>query len=403
MLKHSASNNHQKKSQFQRPKYEVADVFRRYGEDFIESHPFISKQQFKVMHAIANCRTEQMGGHIDVCQSCGTERPSYNSCRNRHCPKCQGLEKERWIDARQAELLPIEYFHWVFTLPHCINGLINQGNASLIYSLLFRVANETLQAFALKKWDAEIGVTMVLHTWGQTMNQHVHVHCIVTGGGLKKDKSGFICSPYHYLFPVKAVQKKYQGRFIAALLSAYEQNDLNFSKEMTDSDYYMDQLLSDMRRYEWVVYAKQSFSNPDAVIKYLGRYTHKIALSNHRIESISDDGNVTFRYKDNRAGGESKKLTVTALKFIALFLQHVFPFRFMRIRHYGLLACGHRASKLNIARVLLGLPKVVAIVRQNCADYLLSKFDQNIFLCQHCKTGVLEFERSVKEPFRQRI
>ena len=398
MSTHTEYESNKKKFVFQRPQYEVADIFREYGESFIDSHG-LSPQQFKVVHAISDCRTERLGGHVDVCQSCGSETPSYNSCRNRHCPKCQGLEKARWIDARQAELLPLEYFHWVFTLPHSVNRLINQGNASLIYHLLFRVANETLQAFSQKKWGAEIGVTMVLHTWGQTMNQHVHVHCIVTGGALSNDKTRFIKSPCHYLFPVKAVQKKYRGRFIAELLKAYEGGDLTFSPKMIDSDYYMDELVSEMRRYDWVVYAKQSFSNPEAVIQYLGRYTHKIALSNHRIKDISEKGDVTFRYKDYREDGESKNLTVSAFQFIRLFLQHVFPYRFMRIRHYGLLACGHRKTKLNIARLLLDLQKVIPIQRQNYSDYLLSKFNHDIFRCRHCGKGLLQFERRI-QPFR---
>jgi hypothetical protein len=386
---------------YQHPKYEVADIFQRFGAAYTATHS-LSLQQWKVMSAISACRTEALGGHIDVCHDCGVEKPSYNSCRNRHCPKCQGLERVRWINARKAELLPIEYFHWVFTLPHSLYGLVNQGNEKEIYALLFRVVNATLQDFALKKWDAEIGITMILHTWGQKLNQHIHIHCIVTGGALKKDGQRFIRSPKNYLFNIKAVQKKYRGKFIAELLSLYDKGRLRFSPHVVDSAYDMGELLGELRRYEWVVYAKKSFSNPAAVVEYLGRYTHKVALSNHRIESICGKKGVTFRYKDYRAEGKVKRLTLSVFDFLSSFLQHVLPLRFVRIRHYGLFATGHRKTKLNVARALLGMPSVSVPLRENCAEYLLSQFGKDIYRCPACQSGQLFFERNI-EPIRRQI
>jgi len=374
-----------------KPKHELADVLNLHLADYI-AHFGLTHQQSKVLNAIRRCRTAEIGSHREIrCDNdaCDYHQIAYNSCRNRHCPKCQGLHTRRWISDRQDDLLPIEYFHWVFTLPHILNSLVNQGNEKVIYNLLYRVINETLQSFSNKKWQSEIGIIMVLHTWGQKLNQHIHMHCIVTGGALRLDKTKFIRCPHNYLFPVKAVQKVYAAKFMSYLTKAYDNNELQLSDKLpSKSDYFLN-LMRTLKGLEWVVYAKKSFSSPDSVIKYLGRYTHKVAISNHRLIDVTNES-VTFQYKDYKDDSKSKQLCLAPLEFIRLFMLHILPFRFVRIRHYGLLACGHRFKKLNIARILLGIIEpYVKKERLSDSEFILKEFGRDVLSCPKCKTGHL--------------
>jgi hypothetical protein len=264
-----------------------------------------------VLGALQNCRTAALGGHIDYCTDCGVLRNSYNSCRDRHCPKCQGLEKERWIEARKDELLPVAYFHTVFTLPHAINDWVD-WNDKLIYELLFASATDTLQAFAARHWNGTLGITAVLHTWGQTMERHIHLHCIVPGGALTFDGEQFKPCPHRdWLFPVKALSKVFRGNYLERLEQAHTTGELK-----TPPGTHFAALRKALREHDWVVYAKPPFGGPQQIIDYLGRYTHRVAISNHRILNLAD-GTVTFTWKDYKDGAKTKVMTLDANELTA--------------------------------------------------------------------------------------
>jgi hypothetical protein len=336
-----------------RPRYEVADIFRRYGPDYRRTHR-LPLHHHRVMNAIEWCRTAALGGHVDACDACGHLRISYNSCRNRHCPKCQGQARAQWVAARQAELLPIEYFHVVFTMPEQINALM-RWNQRLLLNLLFKAVSETLLAFGQRHVGGELGITAVLHTWGQTLMEHPHLHCIVTGGALSTDGRRFMRCPTGYLFPVRALSQVFRGKYCAWLQQAYNRGRLTSSAglPMLASPARFAQYLRELRTQAWVVYAKRPFAGPEQVIGYVGRYTHRVAISNQRLLAI-DDGRVSFQWKDYRDAHKQKVMTLDATEFIRRFLLHVLPPAFVRIRHYGLLANGRRNSKLARCRELLG-------------------------------------------------
>lgn len=344
-----------------RPAFEVADVVRAHGQSFIKVHP-TSRQQRAVLRAIARCRTAALGGHVEQCEGCGHHRIAYNSCRNRHCPKCQGAQRARWMAAEQALLLPTEYFHLVFTLPHALNPLI-RVNPRLLYGLLFRTAAATLLAFARdpKHLGGEPAITMVLHTWGQNLSEHVHVHCVVSGGGLRPDGSAWVCAPKArrrrpFLFAVKALSEVFRGKYLAALDRLRHTGALHFAGQSAPLAQSLpwQQLLIALRCRHWVVYAKPPFGGPERVLKYLSRYTHRVAIANHRLVFVGD-GIVRFIWKDYADHGAQKEMTLRAEEFLRRFLLHVVPRGFMRIRHYGLLANRHRAHKLERCRQLLGV------------------------------------------------
>lgn len=319
-----------------RPVAELSDVIRRYGEDFIEKFQPLGYHK-GVLHALSVCRTAELGGHVDRCDDCGYTRISYNSCRNRHCPKCQIVNKERWIMAREADLLPVGYFHVVFTLPDCLNPLCHQHPKAL-YDLLFRSVRDTLFAFAAdpKHLGAEIGYISVLHTWGQTLTLHPHLHCIIPAGGITvKGNWKQARSKGNFLFPVKALSKVFRGKFRDGLLQKAKDAGFEVSSD----------LLRKMHRSNWVVYAKEPFAGPKQVIEYLGRYSHRVAISNHRLISASD-GKVTFRYKDYRHGNKQKVMTLEATEFLRRFCLHILPPRFVKIRHYGFLSSRRKATEL---------------------------------------------------------
>ena len=337
---------------------EVGDIFRAFGPAYREAHDSIMPlRQLRVMRAIEICRTAGLGGHVDECDNCGTLRISYNSCRNRHCPKCQSLKKERWLEARQKDLLPIPYFHLVFTLPEGLRPLALR-NQKVIYNLLFKAASETLTQLAKdpKHLGAETGFIAILHTWSQTLLGHPHIHCIVTGGGLSLDGKEWISSRKDFFLPVKALSRLFRGKFLASLRKAYNSRELLFpgeSKPLKEESAFR-RLLTDLYHQEWVVYCKPPFKRPEDVIDYLGRYTHRVALSNDRIVKIEGD-KVTIRFRDSADSNRIKFMTLDAFEFIRRFLLHVLPDQFVKIRHYGILSSRNRKTKLLRCKELLGV------------------------------------------------
>ena len=314
------------------------------------------------MGAVEVCRTAALGGHIERCDDCPHTRVAYNSCRNRHCPKCQSSAARDWLEERAADLLPVEYFHVVFTLPPVVAAIAKQ-NKAVVYGLLFEAASETLKTIAAdpRHLGCEIGMTMVLHTWGQTLTYHPHVHCIVPGGGLSPDKGTWIACRPGFFLPIKVLQRLYRRLFLEKLGAAHASGRLRFFDTLAplaDARAFATHL-APMRRAEWIVYAKKPFAGPEQVLRYLARYTHRIAISNRRLAAL-DDTSVTFTWKDYRDGGKQKRMRLAAFEFIRRFLLHVLPDGFQRIRHYGFLANGHRKAKLVTIRRLLDAAPPVA-------------------------------------------
>jgi hypothetical protein len=339
-----------------RPTFEVADIVRRHRRTFIDHFGSqLSFQQLKALNAIARCRTAELGGHVDDCPCCGHAAVSYNSCRNRHCPKCQAQARQRWLAAREAELLATHYFHVVFTLPHQL-ALLCYRNQRVLSNLLFRSSAETMLEIAAdpKHLGAEIGFLSILHTWGQNLMLHPHVHCIVPAGGFARDRKAWIRPRYAFFLPVKVLSRAFRGKFIEGLRRAYRQKQLRFmgaSAGLGDVARF-EALIHALFREDWVVYAKPAMGGAPQVLRYLGRYTHRVAISNHRLLAIEDD-QVTFRWKDYVHGNKKRKMTVTAGEFLRRFVQHVLPRGFVRIRHFGFLANAHRTALLAMARELM--------------------------------------------------
>jgi hypothetical protein len=335
---------------------EVADIFRRHGEAYRKTHDgHLGRIERRTMKAIELCRTAELGGHVEGCQTCGAIRIAYNSCRNRHCPKCQGQACREWLAAREGELLPVSYFHVVFTLPAQIAAIAFQ-NKTAVYTILFKTAAETLRTIAAdpKHLGAGIGHIAVLHSWGQNLHYHPHIHCIVPGGGPSPDGKRWIsCRPGFFL-PVRVLSRLFRRLFLQELQAAFDAGRLDFFGNLAElaKPAAFSRNLTAIRRLEWVVYAKPPFGGPEQVLAYLGRYTHRIAIANSRLISIAGS-KVTFRWKDYRQRGKAKVMTLDAPEFIRRFLLHTLPDGFHRIRHYGFLANGHRAAKLEVCRCLL--------------------------------------------------
>jgi hypothetical protein len=369
------------------PALELADIVRAYGDVYARTHR-LTPVQHRALRAIATCRTAALGGHQETCDHCGATRIAYNSCRNRHCHKCQAGAREAWLAARQAELLPIPYFHVVFTLPHALNPLA-QGNPRIIYALLFRAAADTLLAFGrdARHLGGTIGVTVILHTWGQNLSQHLHLHCLVTGGALAPDGSRWIAarSP-RFLFPVRALATVFRGRFLAALAQVFAAGELTFAGRtaaLADPPAFA-RFCGGLRTASWVVYAKPPFAGPAQVLAYLGRYTHRVALTNRRLVACRD-GHVSFRWKDYADGHREKVLTLHVAEFLRRFLLHIVPPRFMRIRHVGLLANRRRAIALaQCRRLLVAPPPVVSADRPSPAT---PSDDHALRRCPFCHVG----------------
>jgi hypothetical protein len=337
---------------------EVADVFRDHGEAFLDRYgDMLSPEQRRALGDIAACRTAALGGHVEECDRCGHQRIAYNSCRNRHCPKCQATAAAQWMGAREAELLPVPYYHVVFTLPATL-GPIALQNPREVYGLLFRAAAETLQQIAAdpNHLGAEIGFLAVLHTWGQNLEHHPHVHCAVPGGGLSPDGSRWIACPPGFFLPVRVLSRVFRGKFLAMLGSAFEQGKLSFHGKLevlADASEFQRRLTASAQT-EWVVYAKPPFGGPEQVLKYLAGYTHRVAISNRRLVAL-EDGEVKFHWKDYAHAGGQKTMTLKATEFIRRFLLHVLPSGFVRIRHFGFLANRVCREKLALCRALLGV------------------------------------------------
>lgn len=334
---------------------EIADIFNQYGEEYRQNHK-LSRTELKVMNAIQACRTSKLGGHVDICDDCGHLKISYNSCRNRHCPKCQSLTKERWLEDRKKDLLPIQYFHVVFTVPNILNNLI-LNNKKEMYSILFKASSETLIELSNdpKYIGAEIGFISILHTWGQNLMEHPHIHAIVTGGGLSLDKKEWITAKEGYFIPVKVISAVFKGKILNYLKKSYYRKKIKISNNSSLPNYQEFQHLID-KLYEkgWVVYAKKPFKSAKYVIEYLGRYTHRVAISNNRIIKI-EDGKVTFRFRDYKDNNKNKIMSLDALEFIRRFSLHILPDRFVKIRHYGILSNRNRRTKLKECKKILGV------------------------------------------------
>ena len=393
---------------------EVADVFRAAGAEFLQTHRgFISSEQLRVASDLVACRTAALGGHVDGCHACGHRQISYNSCRNRHCPKCQGQARAHWLEARAGELLPAPYFHLVFTLPEILSPLALQ-NPRVVYGILFRAASQTLLEVAAtpKHLGAKIGFLAVLHTWGQNLMHHPHLHLVVPAGGLSADASRWIpCRPGFFL-PVRVLSRVFRGKFIALLRKAFETGQLAFHGQLAAraEPAAFEHLLHVAVRQDWVVYAKEPFGGPDVVLRYLARYTHRVAIANQRLVSLHD-GRVTFRWKDYACGQAQKMMTVSVGEFMRRFLLHVLPRGFVRIRHYGFMANRERQHKLARCRALLGVagsddlatpPAQPAAPWADKRDGHPSPDDEPP-LCPACKAGRLvrvdTLERWPRPPF----
>jgi len=359
---------------------EVQDVFRIYGEAYRHSHG-MSLDQCKALSAIIKCRTAELGAHVDACDSCGCVEISYNSCRNRHCPKCQALAQERWVDSQKHNLLNVGYFHVVFTVPDNLRPVIFQ-NQTTLYPLLFQSVSETLQELAADKkfLGASLGFTSVLHTWGQTLCFHPHIHCIIPAGGLSKT-GGWVSSREKFFIPVRVLSRKFRAKFLHYLKTV----SLKFFGEqgyLYDPKHFLD-LLDICYHKEWVVYCKPPFESAASVVEYLGRYTHRVAISNNRIIDIRDDGQVTFKWRDYRDNNRWKVMSIPAFEFIRRFLMHILPHGFMKIRHYGFLSNRSKTLKLPLCKWLTNTP-IVEIIIASTLDLLGTLFRRDFTRCFHC-------------------
>jgi len=371
---------------------EVADIFRLHGDRYREKYP-LSPEQSKVFNLIKLCRTSALGGHMQQCDRCGHEQPAYNSCRNRHCPKCQSTAKQKWLNARSAELLPCGYFHLVFTLPHGLNPLI-RANSKLLLGALFAKVGDVLQQFGKDpRWRLEgrIGILAVLHTWSQTLLDHFHLHCLVPGGALKADNQ-WRAARSRYLFGVKSLAKAFKYRYISELKALHAAGKLKFPAKTAQLSCptAFGKLVAQLEKKDWIVYAKRPFAGPKQVLDYLGRYTHRVAISNHRIESMQDN-KVTFTYRDRADGDQLKHMTLDAVEFIRRFLLHVLPDGFVKIRYFGFLAHRNRKKCIALIRRLIDpTAEPVQIRQETVCEMMLRLTGIDIGLCPKCGMGKMK-------------
>lgn len=359
----------------------LAEILRNHGQPYLETHP-LSAVQEKAWHAIVACRTPVLGGHVECCDHCGVLRHVYHSCRNRHCPQCQTRAKEAWLAARRRELLPVPYFHLVFTLPHAVNGLSGSDTRTL-YALLFGAVADTLNEFAANsRWlGGRPSFTLVLHTWKQDLGRHLHVHALVAGGALTID-GDWVSPKRGFLFPVRALSRVFRGKFMSALDAA--RNGLRYDAAQDDAAWR--DLFATLRRHDWVVYAKQPLGGPAQVLEYLGRYTHRVAISNERILGMARNI-VRFRVRDSAHGNRKKVVHLAADEFIRRFLLHVLPPGFKRIRHYGLLGPAHKAANLAAVRAALDTPAPDPVVTESVEDFMRRVAQIEWTDCPHCGAG----------------
>ena len=375
-----------------RPPLEVADVIRAAGPAFVDrARTYFDRQRWKVLNAILRCRTAALGGHIDECSRCGHRAISYNSCRNRHCPKCQANARHRWLEARRAELLPTRYVHVVFTLPHELAplALVNQ---KIVYGLLFRLVAETLMEFARdpRLLGAEIGFFAVLHTWNQKLEHHPHIHCVVPEGGIALDGTPWVRPRYDWFLPVKAMAKAFRGKFLDALREAFAAGQLRFPGQLKNlaTPRALAALLHQSCRHKWVCYAKRPFGGPEHVLQYLGNYTHRIAISNHRLVGL-EAGKVSFRWRDSAHHNKKRVMTLNVEEFLRRFFLHVLPLGFVRIRHFGFLANRNRKQRLQLCRDLLD----AAGATLTPSDPTAGTSATNFWLCPLCGGQMVIVER----------
>ena len=397
-----------------RASLEVADIFRAAGPTYRAAHVgHLSLHQLKIMSAIEHCRTAALGGHVEACTDCGHWRIAYNSCRNRHCPRCQGAAARSWLEAREADLLPVGYFHVVFTLPAEV-AAIAYYNKALVYDLLFKAAADTMLTIAAdsKHLGARIGITAVLHTWGSALTHHPHIHMIVPGGGISRDGTRWISARPAFLLPVRVLGALFRRLFLTRLRALHDAGRLAFFGSLTHLGERRAFLrhLSPVRKKRWVVYAKPPFAGPEAVLAYLSRYTHRVAISNRRLVSL-DAGAVSFRWKDYRAKGRTrhKTMTLSAEEFMRRFLLHVLPTGVKRIRHYGVLASSCKGVKLEAARLALRMPACNQQAVESARNFMARVGKMDVLLCPCCKTGqlraihVLPGQRTLPAPGHHQV
>ena len=380
---------------------EVADIFRRYGQEFRQNN-YLSPEQFKIMRLIEMCRTAELGGHVETCDQCGFEQNAYNSCRNRHCPKCQTIVKEQWLNDRKAELLPCPYFHNVFTLPHELNPLI-LVNKKVMLAMLFAATKETLQVFSRDpQWRlvGQLGFISVLHTWNQKLLDHFHLHCIIPAGVLSFDKKEWISARENFLFNVKSLAKEFRKRYLRKVEKVYEQEKLCFrGNASTFADKYnFRRLLDTLRDKQWITYSKQPFGGPEQVLEYLGRYTHRVAITNNRIVSI-EDGEVTFNYRDRSDENKVKEKTVKAEEFIRRYLLHILPKGFMKIRYFGFLAHTNKKTSIPLLRQLINPDaEYTEKLTETIEETMLRLTGVDISLCPECGKGKMVCTEVLPNP-----
>ena len=382
--------------------WEVADIFRLYGEDYKKSNSLLY-EQIKVMHHIELCRTSKLGGHVQQCDQCGFEQIAYNSCRDRHCPKCQCLVKEQWLNDRKAELLPCGYFHLVFTLPHDLNPII-LCNKRTSLQILFTAVSETLQAFAKDpQWrlQGQLGFISVLHTWSQTLMDHFHLHCLIPAGALSFKKDRWVPARKSFLFRIESLAKEFKKRYLQSFETAYQNEKLIFPGNTAKfaSKGRFQKLLTSLFKAKWIAYAKPSFAGPVQVLEYLGRYTHRVAITNNRILSI-DKAKVCFTYRDRSRDNEIRKMTLHANEFIRRFLLHVLPMGFMKIRYFGFLSHKNKAQAITLIRKLID-PKATLPEKthETIVEIMLRLTGKDITCCPECKIGKMKRVRKLPTYF----
>lgn len=383
------------KSLHEEESVEVADIFREYGQEYRNHNPILG-EHYKVMFLITHCRTATLGGHLLECEECDYKRNAYNSCRDRHCPKCQTMAKEKWLNDRKAELLPCGYFHNVFTIPHLLNPVI-LCNKEICYNILFDAVNQTLKAFSKDpQWrlTGQIGFMAVLHTWSQTLMDHFHLHCLIPAGVLSADKKKWKHArkgKKKYLFKITSLAKEFKKRYLKKLQKAYKDDLLifpgNIAKYSTKEGF--GDLLNQAGQKKWIAYTKRPFRGPEQVLEYLGRYTHRVAITNNRIKNIGN-GNVTFTYRDRKRNNEIKDMTLPAGEFIRRFLLHVLPHGFMKIRYYGFLARTIKKWSIPLLRKLIDpVAKLPEKVKETIREMMLRLTGRDITICPKCKKGKL--------------
>ena len=376
-----------------KPKYEVADILHLYGKEYQE-RTNLPYKKLKVMHKIKICRTARLGGHVEQCDQCGFERIAYNSCRDRHCPKCQTIVKEQWLNDRKADLLPCNYFHMVFTIPHELNSFI-LVNPKVMLNNLFIAVNQTLQIFARDpqwKVKGQLGFISVLHTWSQKLTDHYHIHCLIAGGALSFDKTRWRASTKSFLFRVQSLSKEFKKRYLKLFEKAYLNHALSLPGKIAkySPKQEFNAFVRSLFMIKWNTYAKRPFAGPEQVLEYLGRYTHRVAISNNRIKSI-DNGQVCFEYRDRTDENMVKTLKVSAHEFIRRFLLHVLPHKFMKIRYFGFLSHRNKKQAIKLIRKLIDPDaKIPQKIEETYHEMMLRLTGKDLLCCPNCKKGKMK-------------